>query len=267
MQEREHTTIPKSHGVVAGGADSHHTTYPSELLLDRAPSLTHPRLLALPIPGIMQRKQVNSCSIVPLPHSSPIVGVADPWHYAAQTGELLLDRAPPSLIPDCWRCRSLALCSANRFALCELLLDRRTFPQPNEIVAATDHSRAVTYTGGDENGEGGDEKGKEEMRMGKEEMRMGKEEMRMGKEEMRMGKEEMRMGKEEMRMGKEEMRMGKEEMRMGKEEMRMGKEEMRMGKEEMRMGKEEMRMGKEEMRMGKEEMRMGKEEMRKGWRR
>ncbi|KAK2961186.1 hypothetical protein BLNAU_3954 [Blattamonas nauphoetae] len=199
---REHTTIPKSHGVVAGGADSHHTTYPSELLLDRAPSLTHPRLLALPIPGIMQRKQVNSCSIVPppslipdcellldrapslthprllalpipgimqrkqvnscsivpppslipdcellldrapslthprllalpipgimqrkqvnscsivpLPHSSPIVGVADPWHYAAQTGELLLDRAPPSLIPDCWRCRSLALCSANR---------------------------------------------------------------------------------------------------------------------------------------------------------
>ncbi|KAK2960945.1 hypothetical protein BLNAU_4032 [Blattamonas nauphoetae] len=114
VTEREHTTIPKSHGVVAGGADSHHTTYPSELLLDRAPSLTHPRLLALPIPGIMQRKQVNSCSIVPLPHSSPIVGVADPWHYAAQTGELLLDRAPPSLIPDCWRCRSLALCSANR---------------------------------------------------------------------------------------------------------------------------------------------------------
>ncbi|KAK2954819.1 hypothetical protein BLNAU_10149 [Blattamonas nauphoetae] len=159
----------------------------------------------------MQRKQVNSCSIVPLPHSSPIVGVADPWHYAAQTGELLLDR--------------------------------RTFPQPNEIVAATDHSRAVTYTdsqnssndfisyqhhfvcsrkaieitegddeeklqrhekreGGDENGVGGDEKGKEEMRMGKEEMRMGKEEMRMGKEEMRMGKEEMRMGKEEMRKGR-----------------------------------------------------------------
>ncbi|KAK2957423.1 hypothetical protein BLNAU_7579 [Blattamonas nauphoetae] len=85
-----------------------------ELLLDRAPSLTHPRSLASPIPGIMQRKQVNSCSIVPLPHSSPIVGVADPWHYAAQTGELLLDRAPPSLIPDRWRRRSLALCSANR---------------------------------------------------------------------------------------------------------------------------------------------------------
>ncbi|KAK2952898.1 hypothetical protein BLNAU_12219 [Blattamonas nauphoetae] len=245
----------------------------------------------------MQRKQVNSCSIVPLPHSSPIVGVADPWHYAAQTGELLLDRAPSLTHP-----RLLALPIPGilqRKQVCELLLDRRTFPQPNEIVAATDHSRAVTYTdsqnssndfisyqhhfvcsrkaieitegddeeklqrhekreGGDENGVGGDEKGKEEMRMGKEEMRMGKEEMRMGKEEMRMGKEEMRMGKEEMRMGKEEMRMGKEEMRMGKEEMRMGKEEMRMGKEEMRMGKEEMRMGKEEMRMGKEEMRKGR---------
>ncbi|KAK2939916.1 hypothetical protein BLNAU_25180 [Blattamonas nauphoetae] len=32
-------------------------------------------------------------------HSSPIVGVADPWHYAAQTGELLLDRAPPHSSP------------------------------------------------------------------------------------------------------------------------------------------------------------------------
>ncbi|KAK2953288.1 hypothetical protein BLNAU_11751 [Blattamonas nauphoetae] len=87
------TPILKSLGNVTGAVEVYHTTWSSELLLDRAPSLTHPRSLASPIPGIMQRKQVNSCSIVP----------------------------PPSLIPDRWRRRSLALCSANR---CELLLDR-----------------------------------------------------------------------------------------------------------------------------------------------
>ncbi|KAK2957427.1 hypothetical protein BLNAU_7583 [Blattamonas nauphoetae] len=142
--------LPHSSPIVGVADPWHYAAQTGELLLDRAPSLTHPRSLASPIPGIMQRKQVNSCSIVPLPHSSPIVGVADPWHYAAQTGELLLDRAPslthprslaspipgimqrkqvnscsivppPSLIPDRWRRRSLALCSANR---CELLLDR-----------------------------------------------------------------------------------------------------------------------------------------------
>ncbi|KAK2957425.1 hypothetical protein BLNAU_7581 [Blattamonas nauphoetae] len=106
--------LPHSSPIVGVADPWHYAAQTGELLLDRAPSLTHPRSLASPIPGIMQRKQVNSCSIVPLPHSSPIVGVADPWHYAAQTGELLLDRAPPSLIPDRWRRRSLALCSANR---------------------------------------------------------------------------------------------------------------------------------------------------------
>ncbi|KAK2953834.1 hypothetical protein BLNAU_11237 [Blattamonas nauphoetae] len=102
------TPILQSLGNVTGAAEVYHTTWSSELLLDRAPSLTHPRSLASPIPGIMQRKQVCSlrCSPArscPLPHSSPIVGVADPWHYAAQTGELLLDRAPSLTHP-----RSLA---------------------------------------------------------------------------------------------------------------------------------------------------------------
>ncbi|KAK2960792.1 hypothetical protein BLNAU_4189 [Blattamonas nauphoetae] len=103
-----------------------------ELPLDRAPSLTHPRLLASPIPGIVQRKQVNSCSIVP----------------------------PPSLIPDCWRRRSLASCCANSF------LAPRIFSMfhismkidGKDVEEVGDNEKG---DGEEENGVAGDEEGNE----------------------------------------------------------------------------------------------------------
>ncbi|KAK2964028.1 hypothetical protein BLNAU_1109 [Blattamonas nauphoetae] len=250
--------LPHSSPIVGVADPWHYAAQTGELLLDRAPSLTHPRLLALPIPGIMQRKQVNSCSIVPLPHSSPIVGVADPWHYAAQTGELLLDRAPSLTHP-----RLLALpipgimqrkqvCS-----LCELLLDRRTFPQPNEIVAATDHSRAVTYT--DSQNSSNDfisyqhhfvcSRKAIEITEGDDEEKLQRHEKREGGDENGVGGDEKGEGGDENGEGGDENGEGGDENGEGGDENGEGGDENGEGGDEK--GKEEMRMGKEEMRKGR----------------
>ncbi|KAK2961185.1 putative schizont egress antigen-1 [Blattamonas nauphoetae] len=258
----------------------------------------------------MQRKQVNSCSIVPLPHSSPIVGVADPWHYAAQTGELLLDRAPslthPRLlalpIPGIMQRKQVNSCSIlpppSLIPDCELLLDRRTFPQPNEIVAATDHSRAVTYTdsqnssndfisyqhhfvcsrkaieiteGDDEEKlqrhekrEGGDENGVggDEKGEGGDENGEGGDENGEGGDEKGEGGDENGEGGDENGEGGDENGEGGDENGEGGDENGEGGDENGEGGDENGEGGDEK--GKEEMRMGKEEMRMGKEEMRMG---